>query len=89
MSNILLILMGIFFIVPTIIYKQLFLTLTFCFFGLVFGLVEYAAYYYTGSTVTSHMLAFMRTNSKEGLIILICMGLGWLCLLLHLGISFK
>lgn len=89
MSNILLIMMFIFFTIPSIIYKQLFLTLTFCIFGLVFGLVEFAAHYYTGHTVTSHMLSLMKTNSHEGWTIIICMLLGWICLLLHLGIRWK
>jgi hypothetical protein len=89
MSNILLIAMGILFIVPSVIYKQYLLTLTFIIFGLVFGFVEFLADYYTGSTVTQHMQKLIATNNREAWIVLGCMALAWVCLLLHLGIRFK
>jgi len=81
--------MFILFIVPSIIYKEFFLTLTFIVFGLVFGFIEFLADHYTGMTVSQHLWEMLKTNKKEVWIILGCMLLGWICLLLHLGIRFK
>ena len=89
MSTLLIVFMLIFFIVPSVIYHQYLLTLTFIVFGIVFGFIEFLADYYTGSTVSQHMWELMRTNNKEAYIVLGCMLLGWVCLLLHLGIRFK
>ena len=89
MSNILLILMGVFLLVPSLIYKEYMLALAFIVFGLVFGFIEYISVYYTGHTVSQHMWDLMATNKKEGMIILGCMLLGWVCLITHLGMRFK
>ena len=89
MSNILLILMGVFFIVPPIIYKEYFLALAFIIFGLVFGFVEFLADYYTGDTVSQHLWKLIAEHQYKGMIILGGMLLGWIALLLHLGIRFK
>jgi hypothetical protein len=89
MSNILLIAMGLFFIVPTIIYKEYFLSLVFVIFGLVFGFVEFLAKTYTGQTVSQQVWALIVSNSVKGYILIGCMALGWACLLAHLSIRFK
>lgn len=89
MSNLLLILMFLFFVVPAIIYKEYFLALTFVIFGIVFGLVEFSAHYYTGKTVSQQIWALIVDHKYKGIIILVSMLLGWICLLLHLGIKFK
>jgi hypothetical protein len=89
MSNILLVLMGLFFIVPSVIYKQYFLALAFIIFGVVFGLMEYSAHYYTGSTVSQMMWALIKEHGYKGYTIIGCMLLGWICLLLHLAIKFR
>jgi hypothetical protein len=89
MSNILLVLMFLFFVVPAVIYKEFFLALTFVIFGLVFGFVEFLANYYTGKTVSQHLWALIVEHQYKGVIILVGMLLGWICLLLHLGMRFK
>jgi len=89
MSNLLLVLMFLFFTVPAIIYKQYFLALAFIIFGVVFGLVEYAADFYTGKTVSQHLWALILEHGYKGYTILGFMLLGWLCLLFHLGMRFK
>jgi len=89
MSNLLLIFMGLLFIVPPVIYKQYFLALAFIIFGVVFGLVEYAAHYYTGKTVSQQMWTLILEHGYKGYTIIGCMLLGWICLLLHLGMRFK
>jgi hypothetical protein len=89
MSSLLIVFMFILFVVPSVIYHEYFLTLTFIIFGLVFGFIEYMADYYTGNTVSQHMWQLMTTNKKEGWVILGCMLLGWICLLVHLGMRFK
>lgn len=89
MSNLLLVFMFLFFTVPSIIYKQYFLTLSFIVYGVVFGLVEYAAHYYTGQTVSQHMWQLLVEHQRSGICILVCMLLGWICLLVHLGVRFK
>lgn len=89
MSNILLILMFLFFTIPAVIYKQYFLALAFVIFGIVFGFVEYAAHYYTGHTVSQQLWDLIVAHQYKGVIILVGMLLGWICLLLHLGIKFK
>lgn len=89
MSNILLILMGMFFIIPSVIYKQYFLALAFVIFGLVFGFMEYAADYYTGKTVSQQIWALIVEHQYKGVIVLVGMLLGWICLLMHLGMRFK
>ena len=89
MSNLLIVFMLILFIVPSVIYKEFFLTLTFIVFGIVFGFIEFLSDHYTGNTVSQHMWQLMSTNKREGWIILGCMALGWVCLLLHLGMRFK
>ena len=81
--------MLLFFIVPSVIYKEFFLTLTFIVFGLVFGFIEHLADYYTGSTVSQHMWALIKEHPYKGYTIIGFMLLGWLCLLAHLGIRFK
>ena len=89
MSNLLLVAMFLFFTIPAIIYKQYFLALAFVIFGLVFGFVEYLADYYTGSTVSQHLWALIKEHSYKGYTIIGFMLLGWICLLLHLGLRFK
>lgn len=89
MSNILLVLMGLFFIVPSVIYKEYFLALAFVVFGLVFGMVEFISHYYTQHTVSQHMWDLIKEHQYKGVIILVGMLLGWICLLLHLSIRFK
>mgnify|MGYP007100119591 CR=1 FL=1 len=89
MSNILLILMGLFFTIPAIIYKQYFLALAFLIFGIVFGLVEFCAHYYTGRTVSQQMWDLIKVHNWKGYTIIGFMLLGWICLLLHLGLRFK
>lgn len=81
--------MFLFFTVPAIIYKQYFLALAFVIFGLVFGLVEYMADYYTGNTVSQHLWLLIKEHGYKGYSIIGCMLLGWLCLLIHLGVRFK
>jgi hypothetical protein len=78
-----------FFIIPSVIYKEYFLTLTFIVFGLVFGFMEYMSDYYTGHTVSQHLWDLMLEHKYKGIIIIVGMALGWACLLLHLGIRFK
>lgn len=89
MSNLLLVAMFLFFTIPALIYKQFFLALTFLIFGIVFGLVEYAAHYYTGKTVSQQLWALIVEHGYKGYSIIGCMLLGWICLLLHLGMRFK
>ena len=89
MSNLLLIFMGLLFVIPALMYKEYFLALTFIIFGLVFGFVEYLAHYYTGHTVSQHLWDLMVAHKPKGVTILVCMLLGWICLLIHLGIRFK
>jgi hypothetical protein len=81
--------MFLFFTIPAIIYKQYFLTLTFIIFGLVFGFIEYAAHYYIGKTISQQIWTLIVEHQYKGMIILGGMLLGWICLLLHLGIRFK
>lgn len=89
MSNLLLVAMFLFFIVPSIIYKEYFLALAFVIFGLVFGFMEFLADYYTGKTVSQHLWVLMLDHKWKGYIILGGMLLGWICLLVHLGMRFK
>jgi len=89
MSNILLVLMFLFFTVPALIYKMYFLALTFIIFGLVFGFVEFIAHFYTGHTVSQQLWDLIVAHQAKGVIILVGMLLGWICLLLHLGMRFK
>lgn len=89
MSNILLILMGLFMIIPSIIYKEYFLALAFIIFGLVFGFVEFLADFYTDMTVSQHLWKLIVEHQYKGVIILVGMLLGWICLILHLAIRFK
>lgn len=89
MSNALLIMMFLFFTVPALIYKQFFLAIAFVIFGVVFGLVEYAANYYTGITVSQQMWELIKEHGYKGYVIIGGMALGWACLLIHLGIRFK
>ncbi len=89
MSNLLLVFMFLLFLIPSLIYKQYFLALAFVIFGIVFGLVEYAAHYYTGKTVSQEIWALIEEHSYKGYAIIGCMLLGWVCLLLHLGMRFK
>lgn len=89
MSNILLVLMFLFFTVPAVIHKQYFLALAFVIFGLVFGMIEYTAHYYTGKTVSQQLWDLIAEHSAKGYTIIGCMLLGWICLLIHLGVRFK
>lgn len=89
MSNILLILMGLFFIIPSAIYKEWWMVMTFVLFGLVFTLEEYVAHYYTGMTVSQHIWDLILRHPHKGYTIIGFMLLGWICLLLHLGMRFK
>lgn len=76
-------------IIPAVIYKEFFLALAFIIFGVVFGFVEYLSHYYTGHTVSQHLWELMLDHKWKGYIILGGMLLGWICLLLHLGLRFK
>ena len=85
MSNLLLILMGLFFLIPPLLYKEYFLALAFMIFGIVFGFVEFCASYYTGKTVSQHLWALLIEHQWKGVIILSCMLAAWVCLILHLA----
>jgi hypothetical protein len=89
MSNILLVLMFLLFVIPATIYKMYFLSLTFVVFGLVFGFIEFIAHFYTGHTVSQQLWDLIVEHQAKGVIILVAMLLGWVCLLLHLGMRFK
>ena len=89
MSNLLLVFMFLLFVIPAVIYKEYMLALSFIIYGLVFGFVEYLSHYYTGKTVSQQMWALIADHKYKGYIIIGCMLLGWVCLLLHLGMRFK
>jgi len=88
-SNMLLILMFLLFVIPSTIYKMYFLALAFVIFGLVFGFMEFLAHFYTQHTISQQLWDLIVDHQIKGVIILVCMLLGWICLLLHLGIRFK
>lgn len=89
MSNLLLIFMFLLFTIPAIAYKMYFLALSFVVFGLVFGFMEFMAHYYTQHTISQQLWDLIVEHQARGVIILVCMLLGWICLLLHLGMRFK
>jgi hypothetical protein len=89
MSNLLLIAMFLFFTVPAVIYKEYFLALAFVIFGLVFGFMEFLSHFYTGMTVSQQVWALIMDHKWKGYIVLGGMLVGWICLLLHLGLRFK
>ena len=89
MSNIPLILMGLLFLIPAIIFKQYFLALTFLVFGLVFGFIEFLADFYTGKTVSQHIWAMGTDNHIRAVILITCLLLAWICLMAHFAMGIK
>jgi len=81
--------MFLLFVIPSTIYKMYFLALAFVIFGLVFGFMEFLAHFYTQHTISQQLWDLIVDHQIKGVIILVCMLLGWICLLLHLGIRFK
>ena len=89
MSNLLLVAMFLFWIVPMLLFKEYMLGLAFIIFGLVFGFVEFLSHFYTGKTVSQQVWALITSCHWKGYLLLFCMLCGWLCLLAHLGLRFK
>ncbi len=89
MSNLLLIFMFLCWIIPSVIYKQYFLTLAFIIFGLVFGFIEFLAKWAVGRTVSQQVWDLMVDHRWKGMIVVGFMLVGWLALLAHLSIRFK
>lgn len=89
MSNLLIVFMLLFWLIPSIIFKQYMLALTFMVFGIVFGFIEFLSNYYTGHTVSQLVWDLFLSSKWKGITLIVCMGLGWLCLLTHLSMRFK
>jgi hypothetical protein len=85
LSNWLLVMMGGFFLITPIIYKEYFLALAFMIFGLVFGFTEFCASFYTGKTISQHLWYLLVTHEWKGIVILTSMVLAWACLIAHLA----
>jgi hypothetical protein len=84
LNNFLLILMGLFYTVAPIAYREYFLVLAFMIYGLCFGYTEYVASFYTGSTISMQMWALVKLHQWKGIIICSNMVLATICLVLHL-----
>ncbi len=89
MSNIPLIAMLLFFLVPAIIFKQYFLALTFIIFGMIFGFVEFLADFYTGKTVSQHIWKLGSDEPVKVVVLITCLLLAWICLLIHFAVGIK
>jgi hypothetical protein len=83
MSNILLVLMFLFFTVPSYFLKQVFLSLAFCIYGSVFGFEEFLANNYTGMTVSQQVWQLIISKSNQGYKLLGFMLAGAICWVLH------
>jgi len=76
-------------LIPSIIYKQYFLTIAAAFFALSIGFSDAVALQSIGLTVQASTHKFLLLHPFKGILVLLSMIFGWLCLLIHLGIKFK
>ena len=74
-----------FLVVPAVLFHQYWLAGVFVVFGLCFGLIEFLADKFTGSTVSQKFWGLIKENKKKAIIILGSMLIAWILLLLHLG----
>jgi len=73
-------------LLPAAIFGQWWLFLVFIVFGMCFGLVEWLAKAKSGKTVSQHFWIWARNNRKKSWVLLGSMLVGWLALLIHLGV---
>lgn len=89
MSNLLLVLMFSFWMIPSLIYQQYFLTLGFIIYGLVFGFVEFLSDYALDFTVSQQLTGLGVDHPEKMKTVIGFLILGWLCLMLHFGVKVK
>jgi hypothetical protein len=85
----LLVLAFLFLAIPSILYKQYFLTLASMIFVLTVGFTDALALQETGMSIGSQLRSLVWVHPIQGGIIILSLLSGWSCLLFHLGVKFK
>lgn len=89
LSPILLIMSFLFVSIPSIIYKQFFLTFAFIIFVLTVGFTDSISLQMTSMTIGDHLRYLVSQHIIKGIIVVLSLIGGWGCLLAHLGMRFK
>ena len=74
--------------IPSMLYKTYFLSLTAMIFVLCLGFTDGVSLSMTGQSLIRHLHTLWVVKPFQGSVMLVGMVLGWICLLLHLGIKF-
>lgn len=88
-SNTLMVFSFLFLAVPSILYKQYFLTLASTIFVLTIGFTDSFSLQQTGITTGEHLRLLVANHPFKGSLVIMSLLAGWSCLLLHLGVRFK
>jgi hypothetical protein len=75
--------------IPSMLYKEYFLSLASMVFVLCLGFTNSISLTITHQSLWFNLHSLWILHPIHGAIMLVCLVLGWICLLLHLGIKFK